>query len=165
MNLHAASLTQLEGSFKTGPAIILIAILVTFVLVGIFSAPGSVGLLCGRTQDNRGRLGQGHRLQLDERSIGARTGRDDVWLWLQRPGLCRRLDRGLCFFAGIDGSTDPQVRQVHRTRLIGDRSIPEIFASSVQSSPSLFLSHTALGNSEALGSCSNGYWDWITPGR
>lgn len=36
MNLYAASLTQLEGSFKTGPAIILIAILVTFVLVGIF---------------------------------------------------------------------------------------------------------------------------------
>lgn len=32
----AQSLTQLEGSFKTGPAIILIAILVTFVLVGIF---------------------------------------------------------------------------------------------------------------------------------
>jgi cation/acetate symporter len=30
------SLTQLEGSFKTGPAIILIAILITFVLVGIF---------------------------------------------------------------------------------------------------------------------------------
>ena len=36
MNLHASSLTQLEGSFKTGPAIILITILVTFVLVGIF---------------------------------------------------------------------------------------------------------------------------------
>ena len=34
--LNAESLTQLEGSFKTGPAIILIAILVTFVLVGIF---------------------------------------------------------------------------------------------------------------------------------
>jgi cation/acetate symporter len=33
---NAESLTQLEGSFKTGPAIILIAILVTFVLVGIF---------------------------------------------------------------------------------------------------------------------------------
>ena len=32
----AESLTQLEGSFKTGPAIILIATLVTFVLVGIF---------------------------------------------------------------------------------------------------------------------------------
>ena len=36
LSLHAESLTQLEGSFKTGPAIILIAILVTFVLVGIF---------------------------------------------------------------------------------------------------------------------------------
>jgi cation/acetate symporter len=35
-SLHADSLTQLEGSFKTGPAIILIATLVTFVLVGIF---------------------------------------------------------------------------------------------------------------------------------
>ncbi|HOO98105.1 MAG TPA: VC_2705 family sodium/solute symporter [Bacteroidales bacterium] len=34
--LHAESLTQLEGSFKTGPAIILIAILLTFVLVGVF---------------------------------------------------------------------------------------------------------------------------------
>ncbi|MHC1703234.1 MAG: VC_2705 family sodium/solute symporter [Tenuifilaceae bacterium] len=32
---NASSLTQLEGSFKTGPAIILIAILATFVLVGI----------------------------------------------------------------------------------------------------------------------------------
>jgi len=35
--LHAATAsTQLEGSFKVGPAIILITILVTFVLVGIF---------------------------------------------------------------------------------------------------------------------------------
>ena len=34
--LHADSLTQLEGSFKPGPAIILIATLLTFVLVGIF---------------------------------------------------------------------------------------------------------------------------------
>ena len=33
-SLKAESLTQLEGSFKTGPAIILIATLVTFVLVG-----------------------------------------------------------------------------------------------------------------------------------
>ncbi len=31
----ASSLTQLEGSFKVGPAIILIAILVTFVMVGL----------------------------------------------------------------------------------------------------------------------------------
>jgi cation/acetate symporter len=36
LSLKAESLTQLEGSFKTGPAIILIAILVIFVLVGIF---------------------------------------------------------------------------------------------------------------------------------
>ncbi len=36
LSLRAESLTQLEGSFKTGPAIILIAILITFVLVGIF---------------------------------------------------------------------------------------------------------------------------------
>jgi cation/acetate symporter len=36
LTLHAESLTQLEGSFKTGPALILIATLVTFVLVGIF---------------------------------------------------------------------------------------------------------------------------------
>jgi len=36
LTLSAQSLTQLEGSFKTGPAIILIATLVTFVLVGIF---------------------------------------------------------------------------------------------------------------------------------
>jgi cation/acetate symporter len=36
VTLEAQNLTQLEGSFKTGPAIILIAILVTFVLVGIF---------------------------------------------------------------------------------------------------------------------------------
>ncbi len=36
VSLHAENLTQLEGSFKTGPAIILIATLVTFVLVGIF---------------------------------------------------------------------------------------------------------------------------------
>lgn len=35
-SLRAESLTQLEGSFKPGPAIILIATLVTFVLVGIF---------------------------------------------------------------------------------------------------------------------------------
>jgi cation/acetate symporter len=35
-SLQAQSLTQLEGSFKTGPAIILIASLLTFVLVGIF---------------------------------------------------------------------------------------------------------------------------------
>ena len=34
--LRAESLTQLEGSFKPGPAIILIATLVTFVLVGVF---------------------------------------------------------------------------------------------------------------------------------
>lgn len=33
---NAQNLTQLEGSFKTGPAIILIAILIVFVLVGIF---------------------------------------------------------------------------------------------------------------------------------
>lgn len=32
---NAASLTQLEGSFKVGPAIILIAILTTFILVGL----------------------------------------------------------------------------------------------------------------------------------
>lgn len=36
ISLSAQNLTQLEGSFKTGPAIILIAILVTFILVGIF---------------------------------------------------------------------------------------------------------------------------------
>ena len=36
LTLNAESLTQLEGSFKTGPAIILIATLITFVLVGIF---------------------------------------------------------------------------------------------------------------------------------
>src|SRR4030065_2847803 len=36
ISLSAQNLTQLEGSFKTGPAIILITILVTFVLVGIF---------------------------------------------------------------------------------------------------------------------------------
>lgn len=35
-SLNAESLTQLEGSFKTIPAIILIAVLLTFVLVGIF---------------------------------------------------------------------------------------------------------------------------------
>ncbi|HOY33338.1 MAG TPA: VC_2705 family sodium/solute symporter [Bacteroidales bacterium] len=34
---YAGNLTQLEGSFKVGPAIILIAMLVTFVLVGFFS--------------------------------------------------------------------------------------------------------------------------------
>lgn len=34
--LFASSATQLEGSFKVGPAIILIAIIITFVLVGIF---------------------------------------------------------------------------------------------------------------------------------
>lgn len=33
----AASLTQLEGSFKVGPAIILIAMLATFILVGLLS--------------------------------------------------------------------------------------------------------------------------------
>jgi cation/acetate symporter len=33
----AGSLTQLEGSFKVGPAIILIAMLITFILVGFFS--------------------------------------------------------------------------------------------------------------------------------
>ncbi len=36
LSSNAESLTQLEGSFKTGPAIILIATLVTFVLVGVF---------------------------------------------------------------------------------------------------------------------------------
>ena len=36
LTLHAQNLTQLEGSFKPGPAIILIAVLLTFVLVGIF---------------------------------------------------------------------------------------------------------------------------------
>ena len=35
-SLNAESLTQLEGSFKTIPAIILIAVLITFVLVGVF---------------------------------------------------------------------------------------------------------------------------------
>lgn len=34
---NAANLTQLEGSFKVGPAIILIIILVTFILVGLFN--------------------------------------------------------------------------------------------------------------------------------
>jgi len=34
--LFAGSLTQLEGSFKVGPAIILLATLLTFVMVGIF---------------------------------------------------------------------------------------------------------------------------------
>ena len=36
ISANAESLTQLEGSFKTGPAIILITILVIFVMVGIF---------------------------------------------------------------------------------------------------------------------------------
>jgi cation/acetate symporter len=36
LSANAQNLTQLEGSFKTGPAIILITILVVFVLVGIF---------------------------------------------------------------------------------------------------------------------------------
>jgi cation/acetate symporter len=36
ITLNAASLTQLEGSFKTGPAIILIATLAIFILVGVF---------------------------------------------------------------------------------------------------------------------------------
>ena len=36
LSANAESLTQLEGSFKAGPAIILIATLVTFVLVGVF---------------------------------------------------------------------------------------------------------------------------------
>ncbi len=36
LTLNAQNLTQLEGSFKPGPAIILIAMLVIFVLVGIF---------------------------------------------------------------------------------------------------------------------------------
>lgn len=36
ISANAESLTQLEGSFKTGPAIILIAILVIFVMVGVF---------------------------------------------------------------------------------------------------------------------------------
>ncbi len=36
LSANAESLTQLEGSFKTGPAIILITIIVIFVLVGIF---------------------------------------------------------------------------------------------------------------------------------
>lgn len=36
LSVSAESLTQLEGSFKTGPAIILITIIVIFVLVGIF---------------------------------------------------------------------------------------------------------------------------------
>lgn len=36
LSASAESLTQLEGSFKTGPAIILITIIVIFVLVGIF---------------------------------------------------------------------------------------------------------------------------------
>ena len=35
--LLAEDLTQLEGSFKVGPAIILIAMLATFVMVGFFS--------------------------------------------------------------------------------------------------------------------------------
>ncbi len=35
--VFAGNLTQLEGSFKVGPAIILIAMLATFVLVGFFS--------------------------------------------------------------------------------------------------------------------------------
>ncbi len=36
LSANAQNLTQLEGSFKTGPAIILIATLIIFVLVGIF---------------------------------------------------------------------------------------------------------------------------------
>lgn len=36
LSASAESLTQLEGSFKTGPAIILITIIVIFILVGIF---------------------------------------------------------------------------------------------------------------------------------
>ena len=35
--VFAGNLTQLEGSFKVGPAIILIAMLATFVMVGFFS--------------------------------------------------------------------------------------------------------------------------------
>ena len=34
--LSAQSATQLEGDFKIGPAVILILLLITFVLVGIF---------------------------------------------------------------------------------------------------------------------------------
>jgi cation/acetate symporter len=36
LSVSAESLTQLEGSFKTGPAIILITIIAIFILVGIF---------------------------------------------------------------------------------------------------------------------------------
>ena len=36
-NLFAQSATQLEGEFKLGPAIILIVLLITFVMVGIFN--------------------------------------------------------------------------------------------------------------------------------
>jgi len=36
-NIFAQSATELEGEFKTGPAIILIVLLVTFVLVGVFN--------------------------------------------------------------------------------------------------------------------------------
>ena len=39
LRLSAESLTQLEGSFKTGPAIILIATLLTLFLSGFSSAP------------------------------------------------------------------------------------------------------------------------------
>ena len=36
-NLFAQSATKLEGDFKLGPAIILIVLLLTFILVGVFN--------------------------------------------------------------------------------------------------------------------------------
>ena len=36
-NLFAQEATKLEGEFKVGPAIILILLLITFVMVGIFN--------------------------------------------------------------------------------------------------------------------------------
>ena len=36
-NIYAATLTQLEGSFKTGPALILIAMLIVFIVVGLLN--------------------------------------------------------------------------------------------------------------------------------
>ncbi|MDZ7633256.1 MAG: hypothetical protein U5L72_01960 [Bacteroidales bacterium] len=97
VSLSAQNLTQLEGKFKTGPAIILIAILITFVLVGIFFRAKDPAdyYAAGRSIS---KVGSGMAIASNwiERSVGAGHGGDDVRLRLQRTGLCGGLDGRLC---------------------------------------------------------------------
>ena len=106
-SLHAQSLTQLEGSFKTGPAIILIATLLTFVLVGIFFRAKDPAdyYAAGRKIS---RVGSGMAIASNWMSAASVLGMAGMmygfgYNWF---GLCGRMDRRICITPYPYGCTD-----------------------------------------------------------